>query len=140
MRLTLTLAVDVAAAGDPIPFTTTVEYLGPADSIHFEAAGGEWVGHGIRRFDDVAYGPWSFNLDCSEYDLKRGEVTDIPLRLATSISPETQRIHDRVRLGHPAVAAAGRSVGHRCRAAVLPEPGCAGPERWIGTSVYVTVR
>ena len=140
-RLTLTLPVDTAVAGEPIPLTTTVAYLGPADSIEFQAAATEWVGHGIRSFGDRAtHGPWGFNLDCSTFDLKRGEVKDIPFRLATDVSPgdpnaamiESAWDTGRLRLpaGLWAIDAAFRYY----------DPGCDTPERWIGATVYVTVR
>jgi hypothetical protein len=99
------------------------------------------VAHGIRRFDDIAYGPWGFNLDCSEYDLKRGEVTDIPLRLAASISgsdPNGPLIRAMWDTGELRLPAGLWAIDAALR--YYPKPRCDGPERWIGVTVYVTVR
>ena len=141
MRLTLTLPVESAKAGEPIAFTTTVEYLGPEPSIQFDAAGGELVGHGIRAFDGITYGPWSFNLDCTQYELKRGEVQEMPLFLATSVShddPNGAIITSAWQDGQLRLPAGLWAIDAAMR--YYPEPDCDGPERWIGATVFVTVR
>lgn len=88
LRLTLTLDRDQVPANEAIPVHATVEYVGPGDSLVFDAPGWGYVTLALREQYGTRNQEASFNLDCADHVIRKGEVQQVPLSKSVSWSSE----------------------------------------------------
>ena len=83
IRLTLTLGAVEVQAGEAIPLRTTLAYPGPRPSINVEGATDlVTIGSGKLIGDPLQGASW--NLDCSDHIMVRGEVVEVALHTSAS--------------------------------------------------------
>ena len=139
----LELAVDRHAfdAGEPLALTTTLTYLGPRDVIHVDGSGESLVLHTIREWIGDRDQEVGFNLDCSSWELRRGEPMDIPLRFDGSWSSNGADAEFwRTFFSAPAPVLPSGTWMVDAVARYYPMANCDGGERLMTASLVIDVR
>jgi hypothetical protein len=142
LRLTISVADTVVRPMEPIETVTTLEYIGSGERITFDAAGQGPVRHLVRALHrDAEVEQVGWNLDCSPFELARGQVQEQQLDISVSVVPGApdaafnQMLMDDPGLHLP--------TGLWAIDAVLryyPDRGCNGPETWAQATVIVSVQ
>lgn len=141
LRLTLSVVDTVVRPMEPIELVTTLEYIGSGERITFDAPSEGPVKHQLRSLDEELIGRQvSWNLDCTPYELKRGQIEEQPLDVWASYEPGApDEAFQRAVMADPGLHL---PRGRWAIDAVLryyPDAGCGGPETWAQATVIVDV-
>lgn len=146
VRLTLNVADTIVRPMEPIELTTSLEYVGSGERITFDAPGQGPVKHLVRALDrDAVVEQIGWNLDCSGFELKRGQVVEQPLDLSVSVTPGApdaafnQMLMDQMDGDDPSLHLPTGRWAIDAALRYYPDAGCEGPETWAQASVIVSV-
>lgn len=142
LRLTIGVADTLVRPMEPIDVRTTLEYVGGGERITFDAAGQGPVKHLVRALDrDGLMQQIGWNLDCSPFELKRGQVEEQPLDLAVSVTPGSpDAAFNQMLMDDPGLHLPSGLWAIDAALRYYPDAGCNGPETWAQATVIVSVQ